>query len=118
MSGNPAAELCLAIPNVLEIDEQGGHLPTQNLSVAKQSPVTSLHHVRFSVGEGGVQVGVAAGRKAVVQEKWPWQRHLLSEGKDWGLTQPKLILLLGWARSSGPQLGSFIHFTPFSSSGK
>lgn len=68
MSGNPAAELCLAIQNVLEIDEQGGHLPPQNLLVAKQSQVTSLHH-RFSVGEGSEQVGVAAEGNAVVQEK-------------------------------------------------
>lgn len=66
---NPAAELCLAVQNVLEIDEQGGHLPPQNLLVAKQSQVTLLHHVRFSVGEGSEQVGVAAEGKAVVQEK-------------------------------------------------
>lgn len=66
MSGNPAAELCLAIQNVLEIDEQGGHVPPQNLLVAKQSQVTSLHHMRFSVGGGGEQVGMAAEGKAVV----------------------------------------------------
>lgn len=52
--------LCLAIKDVLEIDEQVGHLPPRNLLAAKQSSVASLYHIRVSVGEWDELVGVAA----------------------------------------------------------